>query len=52
MTRDELTQATGVKRIYTVTKTTTVVEYANGYVRPATPLEKRLWQLLKGGCVA
>ncbi len=48
---DKLTVFTGVKSIRAVSEHTTVVEYENGSVRPATKLETVLWSLLLTGAI-
>lgn len=46
MTLRQLQELTGVKGIRKVSEHTVVVEFMNGTVRPATPLEVQLWHLL------
>jgi hypothetical protein len=43
-----LQEAAGIKGIREVSENTSVVEYASGHCRPASPLERRLWALLLG----
>lgn len=46
MTLRQLQELTGAKGIRKVSEHTVVVEFVNGTVRPASPLEVQLWQLL------
>ncbi len=47
MTQAELTTTCGVRALREVSPTTTVVEFSNGSVRPATGLEKLLWDVVQ-----
>lgn len=46
MTRAQLAQEAGIKRIRKVSEDTHVVDFPNGTCRPATEVERRLWAVL------
>jgi hypothetical protein len=46
MTSNDLQSSTGVSKIRKVSTGTTVIEFSNGGVRPASSLELSLWDLL------
>ena len=48
MTLSDLLSKTGVQCIREVSPTTTVVEFKEGGARPASDLEKVLWEILRG----
>jgi hypothetical protein len=47
MTMQDITAQLGIARLRKVSETTTVIEMTNGYVKPATQLEIRMWELLR-----